>query len=151
MKPSTRPSPATLLVLLLLVIVLGLPVAIGLYQAAPAAPAASVAPPPTRSPASVAPGTPTFSQDVRPILTPRCLSCHSARFDAGGFDMESYEAMLTSGHNAPNIVPGDAKSRLLRLLRGEALDGTRPMPPGPPLSADEIAVIEAWIEAGAPE
>lgn len=94
---------------------------------------------------------PHFTQDVLPILAARCAICHSTPQSPGGFQIASRDTVLTSGSHAPNVVPGDGQSRLLRLLRGEIVEGTRPMPPGVPLPAEDFAVIEQWIAAGAPE
>ena len=49
------------------------------------------------------------------------------------------------------VVPGDVSGSYLmdKLNDAPGIEGTL-MPPGQPLDASRIRVIEAWIEAGAP-
>jgi mono/diheme cytochrome c family protein len=93
----------------------------------------------TRPPAAV-----SFSEDVLPIFQSSCAACHGS---LGGWGSESYDAVMTSGNNAPAVVPGDpAGSLLIELLRAT---GSGAMPPGGALPADQIQLIEDWIAAGA--
>ena len=57
--------------------------------------------------------------------------------------------MRKGGDSGPAVAPGDsAKSRLF--LAVTAADGVKPMPPtGQPLDAAQVAVLKAWIDAGA--
>jgi cytochrome c553 len=95
-----------------------------------------------------------FNRDVRPILSNHCFTCHgpddatreaSLRLDQ--FDSATGEA--DSGAMA--IVPGDSDaSELIRRILAD--DPDERMPPGDAadaLSADQIATLKAWIEAGA--
>ncbi len=86
-----------------------------------------------------------YDPDVLSIFNDHgCLGCHGA---SGGLNLNSYSAMLSGGNSGPAIVIGDAASSVLmaRISNGS-------MPPGPnDISAANIAVIEAWINAGAPE
>jgi mono/diheme cytochrome c family protein len=93
-------------------------------------------------------GPPTFSADVQPIFDVKCVFCHG---DLGGWDGSSYEAAMTSGDNAPVVIPGDPEGSLLgQKLLGTHTEGTI-MPPGGMLPENEIQVILDWIEAGALE
>lgn len=66
---------------------------------------------------------------------------HAALVDAPSVDKDG--AVL--------VVPGDVSGSYLmdKLNDADGIEGTL-MPPGQPLDASRIAVIEAWIEAGAP-
>src|SRR5262249_45325686 len=88
---------------------------------------------------------PTFTKDVAPILQKRCQNCHR-RHQVGPFALETYE---------------QARKRAADIA---AVASDRMMPPwkpapgvGPKLKHDqsltraEIAILEAWAEAGAPE
>ena len=88
---------------------------------------------------------PTFAKDVAPILQKNCQQCHRAG-QVGPFPLVSYEQARKRAGDIANQV----------------LD--RKMPPWKPdpavgpafkhskaLSEDEIAVIAAWAESGAPE
>jgi len=89
---------------------------------------------------------PSFAKDVMPILSAKCAMCHGT---LGGWDGTSYEAVMTTGDNAPVVIPGDAQGSLL----GQKILGTHTtgaiMPPGARLPDDEIQIILDWIAAGA--
>jgi hypothetical protein len=85
----------------------------------------------------------SFQRQVQPVLEKRCAPCHQGKTPAGG--------VLLSGAgwvgSSQALVAGDpAKSLLLAVISGE-----KPRMPktGPPLKADEIALLEVWIREGA--
>jgi WD40 repeat protein len=92
---------------------------------------------------------PDYTTRVAPIFKQYCAGCHNDEDREGKFSLESYAALQQGTEHGPALLPGDAKgSRIVRVLTGLA----KPvMPPEdePRPSADEIAVIEAWIESGA--
>ncbi len=71
----------------------------------------------------------------------------------GGLNIDTREAMLKGGHDGSVLVPGDpSKSLLVKLIRHEGpADDPMPMPPPPKakLSDDDIAIVTAWVKAGA--
>ena len=87
-----------------------------------------------------------FEHDVRPILAANCAGCHGADRPKAGLDLRTVAAMLRGGKSGPALSPSDPDASLLleRIARHE-------MPPGKArkLSADEVAVVRAWIRAGA--
>ncbi len=89
---------------------------------------------------------------TQPALDRRCSSCHSDDQSRGGLSVTSYDALMHGGRGGAVIKPGDAKDS--DLFRRITLSPTHKeyMPKGekPPLSADQIAAIEVWINAGAP-
>ena len=101
-------------------------------QAAPAAP----------------PQAPDFARDVLPILESNCLRCHNAAKQEAGFVMDAFDDLMRGGDSGETpIVPGDAHgSPLIGQVEGRAKPK---MPPKKDLPADEIAVLRAWIDAGA--
>ncbi len=90
---------------------------------------------------------PSFSRDIRPILSGKCFKCH-------GPDPETREAdfrldQRQSAIDAEVIVPGDpVESWILEVVSTDDLDMRMP-PKGDPLSADEIETLRAWIANGA--
>ncbi len=63
--------------------------------------------------------------------------------------LDSREAVIKGGDTGPAIEPGNPeKSLLIDAIRWK--DKDMQMPPKKPLSADEVACIEAWVKAGAP-
>lgn len=91
---------------------------------------------------------PSFSADILPIFDSKCSMCHGS---LGGWDGTSYESVMTTGDNAPVVIPGDPENSLLaQKLLGTQSEGNI-MPPGNPLPEDEIQLVLDWIAAGAPD
>jgi mono/diheme cytochrome c family protein len=89
-----------------------------------------------------------YDRQIRPILTKRCLECHSQDARKGGLSLAAYEDALDGGRNGPIIRPGDsAASLLVHRVTGEV----EPQMPKdePALSDPEIAMIRLWIDQGA--
>lgn len=107
---------------------------------------------PTETTTTTVPGTttttvpeaePTWAGTFEALLTERCGSCHGAAA-AGGLDVTSYDALLAGGDDGPGIVPGDrAGGTVVEVM----LAGGHPAT----LTADELALLQDWIAAGAPE
>jgi cytochrome c553 len=94
-------------------------------------------------------GVPDFERDVAPILAARCVSCHGPEEQESFLRLDSYAEARKGGLSGSVIVPGNGPGSLIvQHLTGEA----RPRMPDakPPLPSDEIALITAWIDAGAP-
>jgi len=93
----------------------------------------------------------SFAADVQPILTERCVKCHSGANPPRGLQLDNYEHVLAGGTHRPVIIPGNTEeSELIKRIKGISI----PRMPfdGPPyLSDEQIATIEAWIAAGAPD
>lgn len=92
--------------------------------------------------------SPEFNKDVLPILNKYCNACHNSDDKEGKLVLDSYDSLLKGGKRGGEIVAGKAdSSRLVRVL-----EGAEPkMPPEgnePPKPA-ELAVLKAWINAGA--
>ena len=94
---------------------------------------------------------PTFNGVVLPILQQNCVSCHGPQKSKGGLRLDSFLAVLKGGENGAVVVPGKAKeSDLIKRLR-LPIDSDDHMPPQgkPQPTADEIALIQWWVDAGA--
>ncbi len=87
-----------------------------------------------------------FESRVRPLLLDRCGQCHIQE-ESGGFSLQSQETMLRGGDSGPAVVVGNPQQSLL--IAAIKRESDSPMPPEKPLSADEIAVLEHWVAAGA--
>jgi len=97
---------------------------------------------------------PDFVRDIRPLLDRSCVPCHAGEQAKSGLRLDIREEAFRGGdgHGAA-IVPGKGgESPLLRFARGD--EPGMEMPPAganlPTLSADEIAILAAWINSGAP-
>jgi hypothetical protein len=92
-------------------------------------------------------GTPRFETEVLPILSARCLKCHGGEKPKAGLDLRSPTSMLKGGESGPALVPGAAdKSLLFAMIR----KGEMPPRKGEKLTAEQVALVKAWIDAGAP-
>jgi mono/diheme cytochrome c family protein len=91
-----------------------------------------------------------YTRDVKPLLARRCVECHGPDKQKSGLRLDMAAAILRGGNSGPAVSPkkGD-DSRLIRAVTG--VKGIKPMPPtGERLSEKEIALLRAWIDAGAP-
>ncbi len=78
-----------------------------------------------------------FSKDVQPIFERRCQGCHGATQQMSGLRLDSPASMA-------RVLDGKLLERISSTKKGFV------MPPvGAPLSAEEIATIKSWIDAGA--
>jgi tricorn protease-like protein len=99
-------------------------------------------------PAVMAASTPSFNQDVAPILQKNCLACHSSSVHKSGLILESYSALMKGGRHGIPVIPHDANASLIvQMLEGDE-DPQMPLNTDP-LPAADIARIKAWINAGA--
>lgn len=100
-----------------------------------------------------------FSRDIVPLFERHgCMDafCHGGGVVASRYDLRTYEGVFGPGAEAEslgacNVVPGDPDaSFLLEKLGPSPRIGAR-MPNGrPPLAADELDLLRAWIAEGAP-
>ena len=91
-----------------------------------------------------------FAKDVKPILQVACVRCHARGNDKGGFSIETRESLLKGGDTRPAVVPGKSgESFLIDLVSGLEPDMVMPKK-GSRLTGDQIALLRAWIDQGAP-
>lgn len=94
------------------------------------------------------PAGPDFARDVVPILESNCLRCHNAAKTEGGLLLESHADLLRGGDSGPPVLPGQPDdSPLIQQIENRAKPK---MPPKRDLAPDDIAVLRAWVAAGAP-
>ena len=91
-----------------------------------------------------------FSADVQPLLIHRCQACHGAKKQQGGLRVDTRSGLLSGGDSGAAIAPGQsAASLLIHVVAGLREDVARMPKKGEPLTADEIALLRAWIDQGA--
>jgi hypothetical protein len=92
-----------------------------------------------------------YLRDIRPLLATKCGACHGALKQQAGLRLDAGELIRKGGEDGPVIVPGKAdESRLMQ--RVTVADPAERMPPegeGEPLNAKQLALLAAWINAGA--
>ncbi len=90
--------------------------------------------------------TPRFESDILPVLSARCLKCHGGARPKAGLDLRTRAGILQGGESGPALVPGSADRSL---LFGMIQKGEMPPAKSPRLTAEQVALIKAWIERGA--
>ena len=91
-----------------------------------------------------------YGARIQPIFTARCVICHGADKHKGNLRLDSYRALMRGGKDGIVIQAGDIQGSDLfrRITLPAGHDGF--MPKGtPPLTADQVKIIELWIGAGA--
>lgn len=91
-----------------------------------------------------------FVHEVAPILKKHCSECHMGDKHKGGYAMNTREELLAPNDDGPMVIAGSAaESHVIKLMTSEDEDERMP-PKGAGLQAAEVAIIRAWIDAGAP-
>jgi hypothetical protein len=101
---------------------------------------------------AVARAEPSFFQArVAPIFDRQCSGCHGETKQKGKLRLDSYASVMAGGEDGAVIKPGAAAaSEMIRRVKLPREDEeAMPSDGKPALSADEIKILELWIEAGA--
>ena len=95
---------------------------------------------------------PVFAGIVEPILQQHCSECHGAEKHKGDLRLDTLDGLLRGGEDGPVIKAGRAnKSPLVQcMVSAVDVDGHMPPEDQPQPSREEIALIEWWINKGAP-
>jgi hypothetical protein len=94
-----------------------------------------------------------FAQRVAPILEQKCVACHGEKKQKGKLRLDSFAHLVHGGEGGAVVKAGDPKESELYLrvtLQPEDED-FMPADSKPPLTKDEVKVLELWIAAGASE
>ncbi|SIN80861.1 Planctomycete cytochrome C [Singulisphaera sp. GP187] len=90
-----------------------------------------------------------YVQDVKPILTKHCVSCHGATKPRANLRLDTAAAAIRGGDGGPSVVPGQgAESPLILAVVGGGELERMPLK-RPPLTDPQIATLKAWIDQGA--
>ncbi|MFO1483551.1 MAG: c-type cytochrome domain-containing protein [Verrucomicrobiaceae bacterium] len=95
-----------------------------------------------------------YTKQIAPLWENYCIDCHGADDPDGEFVLDTFAALMKGGKEGAAIVAGKAdESMLVKFLEGRSGRGGKNefMPPGKreKLKTEEIALIKAWINAGA--
>ena len=87
---------------------------------------------------------------IHPVLEEKCIACHNQNLASGGLNMSSIETMIKGGNSGAGIQNGNPFKSLIYKRVSFPHDHPKFMPPtGVPLSYDQIATLEWWIDNGA--
>ncbi len=89
-----------------------------------------------------------YEKQIRPVIERNCLGCHNQKLRLSGLSLATRDDALAGGKRGPAFVAGKPReSRLIELVHQT---GNLRMPPASRLADSEIAILERWIQAGAP-
>ncbi len=83
-------------------------------------------------------------QQVGSVLAAKCTMCHGTALATNGLNLSTYADAMKGATDGPVIVPSDSTTS--KLFQIQSAGGH----PGQ-LTADELALIQAWIDGGAIE
>jgi mono/diheme cytochrome c family protein len=91
-----------------------------------------------------------FARDVQPIFALHCYRCHGPELQESNYRLDVKQAALgEADFGEPAIVPGKSdESPLIQYVAADDDDFAMP-PEGDRLTAEEIAILRAWIDEGA--
>ncbi len=99
--------------------------------------------------ATAAADAPDFHADVAPIFRDYCIGCHNNDEFDGELSLETFADLMRGGESGEAIAPGrSADSFLIRTVTKEEKPRMPPKKEPQPSDA-EIAVLKAWVDAGA--
>lgn len=92
-----------------------------------------------------------FLRDVQPIFVEHCYQCHGPDKQEAGLRLDQRDKALAGGDSGAWFTAGKAAES--EIVRRMLADEAERMPPvdaqNKPLSAEQIATIKSWIDAGA--
>ncbi|HXS68947.1 MAG TPA: c-type cytochrome domain-containing protein [Candidatus Polarisedimenticolia bacterium] len=93
-----------------------------------------------------------FTRDIKPIFDASCIRCHGPVKPKSGFRLDSRATALKGGDNGVDIIPGNsAKSPIIHFTANLVEDMEMPPPgKGTSLTDQQVALLRAWIDQGAP-
>ena len=91
-----------------------------------------------------------YHKDIAPIFEDRCIKCHGEKKQKSDYRLDTRKDAISSGSAGEAITVGNsAESLLVKLIAGLDDDYDIMPPKGDPLTAEQVAVIRAWIDQGA--
>lgn len=90
-----------------------------------------------------------YAKDIKPLLRERCYACHGALKQKADLRLDTAAAMRKGGDSG-DILAGDHALLLERVITSDKDDRMPPEGEGSMLTAEEVAKLKAWIDAGAP-
>lgn len=93
-----------------------------------------------------------YTEIVQPVLQTRCYNCHGAERQKGKLRMDAPQHLLKGGKNGGIIVAGSAaESEMIKRILLPKSD-KKHMPPKdkPQLSSGQQALLQWWVDQGAP-
>jgi hypothetical protein len=91
-----------------------------------------------------------YATQIKPILSSRCYSCHSALRQQSGLRLDTAAMLIQGGDSGPAVELGKSDDSLVvQYVTGESGSRMPPEDEGAPLTDSQIALIKQWINEGA--
>jgi hypothetical protein len=91
-----------------------------------------------------------YLRDVKPLLRARCYACHGALKQKARLRLDTGDLLRKGGRHGAAVKLGDPAGSLLLARVSDPDEATRMPPEGKPLTAQQVALLRAWIARGAP-
>ena len=98
--------------------------------------------------AAAEPEAVNYDDQIKPLFRQHCLSCHGDDKQKADLNLQSYATTLKGGSGGAAVVAGRASQSLLFKVITDPDDDARMPPNKPPLPADQVALIQKWIDSG---
>ncbi len=94
-----------------------------------------------------------FAQRVAPIFEQKCVACHGEKKQKGKLRLDSFAQLMRGGEGGGVVKAGAPKASelFIRVTMDPEDEDFMPADSKPPLTPDEVKVLELWIAAGASE
>ncbi len=92
----------------------------------------------------------TYKDHVSPILRKHCGNCHNPDKATSDLNVMTYQTLIAGGSSGESISPGNPNQSLLYRAVAHLEEPFMP-PKSPKIPEADLAVIQKWIELGAPE
>lgn len=114
----------------------------------PQTPTPLPSPTPTNTPAPAVTSSPgsaalTWVSTIEPLFQQKCVMCHGQAAIAG-LNLSSYADLMKGGQSGSVVTAGDSANSLIVKIQQAGNHGGQ-------LTPEELALLMAWIDAGAPE
>lgn len=90
-----------------------------------------------------------YLRDIKPLLQERCYACHGGLKQKAGLRVDTV-ALMKQGGDDGNAIAGDHALVLQRVMTADLDERMPPEGEGAAFNAEQIALLKAWIAAGAP-
>jgi hypothetical protein len=98
----------------------------------------------------------TYDSDIKAMLDKSCVKCHSGDKPRAKLRLDTLDGILKGDRDGAVLKAGDSANSLIVQCAAHTTDDTDEwMPPAkaaaknPPLTADQIGLMRAWIDQGA--
>jgi WD40 repeat protein/mono/diheme cytochrome c family protein len=90
----------------------------------------------------------SYEEHIKPIFRQHCLSCHGEDKQKADLNLQSYATTLKGGGSGVAVVAGRSSQSLLFKAITDPDDDARMPPKKPAIPAEQIAMIQKWIDSG---